>query len=165
MKKSILLISLPLLFAIGCATSSAPQKTQLETREFQTRSYPTNDVKLVMKAMLNVLQDEGYIIKSANTDLGLLNATKEMNEENTGQAVFSSLLFGQNARWKKNSIIESTANVSFFGKECRVRVNFQYKSMDNVGNVIDVKQVDDANFYQLFFSKVDKGLFIQKEQL
>lgn len=153
-----------LITAIGCATS-APQRTQMEIREFQTRTYATGDVKMVLKAMLNVLQDDGFIVKNANTELGLLHAAKEINVQDGGEAFFSALLFGANARWKKNSTIEATANVSEFGTECRVRVNFQVKVLDNVGNVMDVRQIEDPNYYQTFFSKVDKGIFIQTEKL
>jgi hypothetical protein len=39
------------------------------------------------------------------------------------------------------------------------------KIMNNKGEVVDVTQVDDAAFYQDFFSKVDKGIFIEKEKL
>ena len=53
-------------------------QTQLQTREYQTREFDTNDVKLVMKAMLNVLQDDGFVVKNAVMDLGLLTATKEV---------------------------------------------------------------------------------------
>jgi hypothetical protein len=41
-----------------------------------------------------------------------------------------------------------------------VRVNCNLKVMNNKGEVVDVKQVDDAAFYQDFFSKVDKGIFM-----
>jgi len=30
---------------------------------------------------------------------------------------------------------------------------------------MDVRQIDDAKYYQEFFGKVDKGIFIQKEKL
>lgn len=164
MKNRLLLLPVATLIAVGCATT-APQKTQLEIRQFQTRSYGTNDVKLVMKAMLNVLQDDGYIVKNASVDLGLLSATKEINVTDKGEAFWTTFLAGQNARYKQNSIIETTANVSEFGNGCRVRVNFQVKVMDNVGNVMDVRQIDDGKFYEDFFSKVDKGLFLQSEKL
>ena len=42
------------IFLAGCA-SKAPQKSQLEIREFQTRNYPIADTKRAMKAVLNVL--------------------------------------------------------------------------------------------------------------
>ncbi len=57
------------IFVFGCATTNGTlQKTQLQIREFQTRSYETNDVKMVMKAMLNILQDDGFIVKNAVLD-------------------------------------------------------------------------------------------------
>lgn len=155
-----------IIFISGCATTgTVPPKTQLQIREFQTRTFETNDIKMVMKALLNVLQDEGFIVKHASVELGLLNATKEVDIENKGEAVLLILLVGADARWKKNSIIECTGNVSEFGNQMRVRVNFQMKVMDNRGNVIKVGQIEDAKYYQDFFSKVDKGVFIQKEKL
>ena len=166
MKKSGFGLSVVLcVFLSGCASTPAPQKTQLEIREFQTRSYTTSDSKMVLKAVLNVLQDDGYIVKNASAELGLLNATKEYNVEQGGEAFWSTFWFGQNAHWKKNSIIEATANVTEFGAECRVRVNFQVKIMDNRGAVMDVRQIEDQKFYQEFFAKVDKGVFIQKEKI
>ena len=62
-------------------------------REFQTRSFETSDDRAVLKALVNILQDDGYVIKEANTELGLLSATKELDIENTGE-VFVAALFG-----------------------------------------------------------------------
>ena len=153
---------------ISCATTGVtPPKTQLQIREFQTRSFETNNVKMVMKAMLNVLQDDGYIVKNANVELGLLNATKEVDITNKWE-VFGAFLGatqGYQTSFAKNRIIEATANVSEFGTQCRVRINFQIKDMDNKGGVRAVGQIEDEKFYQDFFSKVDKGVFIQKEKL
>ncbi|WP_297987688.1 hypothetical protein, partial [uncultured Anoxybacillus sp.] len=151
MKNIYILSILSILFVFGCATTGVtPPKTQLQIREFQTRLYDTNDVKMVMKALLNVLQDEGFIVKHASVDLGLLNATKEVDVEKKGEAILLVLLVGADARWKKNSIIECTGNVSEFGKQVRVRVNFQMKLLDNRGNVIKVGQVEDLKYYQDF---------------
>jgi PBP1b-binding outer membrane lipoprotein LpoB len=166
MKKIFLVLSILSVFSYGCATTGVdPQKTQLQIREFQTRSYDTNDTKMVIKAMLNVLQDDGYIVKNANADLGLLTATKEVDVENKTTAIVSSLFGGYNARWNKNSIIECSANISEFGNETRVRVNFLTKMMNNKGEVVQVKQIEDQTFYEQFFSKVSKGVFLQKEKL
>lgn len=153
-------------FTLGCVPMPPkPQQTQLQIREFQTRTYDTKDTKMIMKAMLNVLQDDGFIVKNANVELGLITATKEVDIESKGAALFAALLGGHEARWNKNSIVECSGNVSDFGNSTRVRVNFSLKIMNNKGEVVDVKQVDDAAFYQDFFSKVDKGIFIGKEKL
>lgn len=150
----------------GCvpATTTTP-KTQLEIREFQTRSYDTNDSKMVMKAVLNVLQDEGFIVKNANAELGLLSATKEVDVESKAEAFLLTLFAGRDARWKKNSIIECSCNVGEFGRTVRVRANFQLKVMDNQGAVLKVETIEDPKYYQEFFAKVDKGIYIAKQKL
>lgn len=148
----------------GCVAGT-PAMTQLQVRELQTRSWPTADTQLVMKAVLNVLQDDGYIVKNANVDLGLLTATKETDVEPTGQAILLAILGGHEARWEKTAVIECSVNVSAFGQETRVRANFQTKTLNNRGEVVTVRTVTDPEFYQSFFSRVDKGIFLQKQQL
>jgi len=37
--------------------------------------------------------------------------------------------------------------------------------LDNKGGIREVKQIEEEKYYQDFFSKVDKGIFIQKEKL
>ena len=152
-------------FITGCATSGGPQQTQLQIREFQTKAYETNNTKMVMKALLNVLQDDAFIVKEANTELGFMTASKEIDVESKGSAFVATLFMGSNAKWKKNSIIEATANISEFGTQTRVRMIFQTKTMDNKGGVVEVKQIQDEQYYQDFFAKVDKGIFIEKEKL
>ncbi len=165
MARSCILVLLAVSVAAACATTGTPPQSQLQIREFQTRSYETTDTKMVMKAVLNTLQDEGYIVKNAVPDLGLLTATKEIDVEDKATAVLLSVLSKGKATWPKNSIIEATANVSEFGTQTRVRLNFQVKTYDNKGAVREIRQIEDGNFYQDFFSKVDKGIFIQKENL
>lgn len=156
-----------------------PPETQLQTREFQTREFDTNDVKLIMKAMLNVLQDDGFVVKNAVIDLGLLTATKEIqlsSKPNTSDSywteAFADLLSGRNQdrnrqqqdlRYNKFKQIEVSINVSEMGLRSRVRANFQAKVLDNTGNPVEVYVIKDPKFYQDFFSKVDKGIFLQKQ--
>jgi hypothetical protein len=163
----LLLSALACTLLHGCATTGVTEvpKTQLEIREYQTREYDTKDVKMVMKSLLNVLQDDGFIVKNANVDLGLISATKEVNVENKTEAVLLSLLGGQNATWKKNSVIECSGNVSEHGNVTRVRINFQAKTLDNKGNVINVGQITEPVYYHDFFTKVDKGIFLGKQKV
>lgn len=152
----------------GCTTHSSrggvdPRMSQLRIREFQTRAYETDDTLMVMKAVLNVLQDEFFIVKSADAPLGLITAAKELDLDDRG--FFSRLFAEADDRWKKNGIIECSANVSEFGTRTRVRVNFQMKTFDNTGAVMEVLQIQDPRYYQDFFTKVDKGIFIARENL
>lgn len=157
---SMLYIIVALGAFTGCATSQA--RSQMQIREFQTRSFETTDVKAVLKALLNVLQDEGYVTKQANLELGLINATMEYE---TGLKV-SELLNPFTSFWEmsRNSIIDATINVSPYGETCRVRANFQMKTLNRGGGVNKIKQIDNEEFYIDFFAKVRKGIFINVDQ-
>lgn len=158
-------------------TSQAPDapKTQLQTRQVQTREFDTNNVKLIMKAVINVLQDDGFIVKNAQLDLGLLTAQKEIDltqSRGNSNDFWSEFFKGIDRNRSRNStdltyskikIVESSVNISEFGKQTKVRANFQVKVLDNLGIAKEVYQVEDAKFYQDFFVKVDKGVFIQKQ--
>jgi hypothetical protein len=165
----------------ACATSVQPPKTQLEIREYQTRTFDTSDAKLVLKAMLNVLQDDGYVVKNAVVDLGLITASKEIDlapgrSGDPGGGLGGTWFFGGRgglvfgapqspAAFRKTEVRDFTGNVSEFGNQTKVRVNFQRKILDNRGNVMEVQPIDDPTFYQDFFSRMDKSLYLQKEQL
>jgi len=165
MKRVCVLSILLCFFIIGCATTPKPRKTQLQIREFQTRVYDKCDTKMVMKAVLNVLQDDGFMVKNAVPELGLLTAEKEVDVESPSEVFWTSFFAGAHARWKKACVIECTANVSEFGTKTRVRVTFQQKVLDNKGGIIKVEQICSEKYYQDFFSKVDKGVFIEEEKL
>jgi ribosomal protein S8 len=149
----------------GCAHHTAePPLTQLQIREVQSREFHTSDTKLVMKSMMNVLQDEGFIVKNAVADLGLLSAEKTIDIENKTSAFLLCLLNHQ-ARWSKQDVLEASANVSEYGYKTRVRMNFQIKRMDNYGCPQDVQTILDPEYYQDFFDKVHKGIFIQEQEI
>jgi hypothetical protein len=162
MKQIIIIFFLISFFLINCASVPKIEKTQLQIREIQTRTYEISESKLVLKAMLNVLQDDGFIVKTAVPELGLLTATKEIDIEKESESIPAFFFGGANARWKKNSIIEATCNVSDFRDRCKVRVNFTQKILDNLGGIIEIRQIYDQKFYQTFFLKVDKSIYIQR---
>lgn len=151
---------------VSCVTAPPkPEKTQLQIREYQTRTYEISDPKLIMKAMLNVLQDDGFVVKNAVPELGLLSAIKEIDVENKTEAFWATFWAGYYATWNKNHHIEATCNVSEYGDYCKVRVSFQRKILDNKGGIREISQIEDEKFYQVFFSKVSKSIFIQRQKL
>lgn len=142
-----------------------PPMTQLQIREIQTREFNISDSKVIMKSMMNILQDEGFIIKNVVLDLGLLSAEKNINIENKTEAIFARLFLDPNARWNKQQTLEISANVSEFGSKIRIRINFQTKTIDNFGCPQDVKIINDPIYYQNFFDKVGKAIFIQEMEI
>jgi len=140
-------------------------KTQLEIRQMQTREFETSETTMVLRAMLNVLQDDGYIVEQVNSEVGFFNASKVMDTEDKLAKTWGTFWWGPSAQWIENTVIDCTANISQFGEKTRVRTNFQLKQMNNKGGVEKVETMDDPKFYQEFFTKVDKGIFIEKEQI
>ena len=140
-----------------------PQMTQLQIREFQTRTYQSNNVKMIMKAVINTLQDDGFMIRNADKELGFISATKEVDVTDQAEVVIGSIFAGSEARYKKSSTIESSVNITEFGRETKVRAVFQTKMIDNFGAPIGVSTIEDPKYYQDFFFKVDKGVFIEKQ--
>lgn len=167
-----LLLLLAAALGAGCSPGVRPAKTQLEVRQYQTYAFDTPDSNLVMKGLFNVLQDDGYVVRNAVIELGLITATKETDlaPGRTGQTV---LAFGS---WynrgfqdvpipQKIEVYDFTGNVTEFGRQTRVRVSFQRKVLDGRGNVVDVMPISDPVFYQDFFSRMDKSVYLQKERL
>lgn len=165
-RETLLPVVLMSLFFAGCVAMPArTPKTQLQTRQVQTREFDTSDTRLVMKALLNVLQDDGFIPKNAVMELGLITATKETDVANPTESFFGLMLQGHQAVWAKNSIIEASANVSEFGNKTRVRINFLQKVLDNRGGIVSVQEIENGFYYQEFFAKVDKGIFLQRQRI
>lgn len=149
----------------GCIWGAAtPPKTQLEIREFQTRTFDTKDHKLVMKALLAVLQDDGFSIKNADAELGFVAAVKEIDLGGGSPWLWGST-DKSDARWRKLRVLDATAGVTSYGDKTRVRISLQEKVLDNLGAVMEASQVLDAGVYQDLFIKMDKGIFLQKEKL
>ncbi len=78
--KAILLAAA--LAAGGCAGTAsqkevlATDKSQVEQRAFQTRAFDTSDKEQTLRAVIQTLQDFGFIIDRADAVLGAVSATK-----------------------------------------------------------------------------------------
>lgn len=174
MIKKILLILFILCLALPvCAKKTRSEDvitpmTQLEKRQFQTRTYDSTDKALVMKAMLNVLQDEGFIVYNANPLLGFIYGVKDFDTSDPNIDISKEFgLSKSRLNWNgvKVATIETTANITEYGKSMRVRINFKRKLLNIYGNAQFIDDINDENYYQDFFSKVDKAIFLQKQKI
>lgn len=77
-RKLALLVGLACI--MGCATTTpvdlSGKNTQLETRQMQTRQYDTLDKTLTMRSVIATLQDLGFTVDQADTELGTITATR-----------------------------------------------------------------------------------------
>lgn len=173
MIKNLLAILLILCFALPGFAQKRQEDiitpmAQLEKREFQTRTYTTSEKPVVMKAILNALQDEGYIVYNANPLLGFIYGIKEFDTSDANIDI--SKEFGlSKSRLNMNGIkvatLEVTANITEYGESMRVRVNFKRKLLNTYGNAQFVDDVSEEEFYQDFYQKVDHALYLQKQKI
>jgi len=146
----------------GCATTAIPM-TQLQVRQMQTREYDIRDSDRAVKAVLDVLQDEGFIPREVNARVGYVYAVKEVDIEDSHEKFWANFWHNRrDAQWRKDSVIECAANVTSRPPGIRVRLTFQVKIMDNHGQVQSVDTVHEPRVYQDFFARVDKGIFLEK---
>lgn len=74
---SAIVLSLSLL--AGCATQNShvlAGGSQVELRSMQTRAFDTTDKELMLRTVIATLQDLGFIIDKADSDIGSITATK-----------------------------------------------------------------------------------------
>lgn len=178
MKRFFYIFAVLILFLVGLSVQAkdnyahisplVPKKTQLEKRQIQTRTYDCADQTLIMKAILNVLQDEGYIVNNANPILGFISGAKEFDVYD--QSINIEEEFGVNRRVLirqgiKVATIEATANVTEYGEQIKVRITFKRKLLNMYGNAQVINEINDEKYYQDFFAKVDKAIFLQKQKI
>lgn len=168
------------LFLGACATaqhSAVPHAPQspLELRQVQTRAFDATDARLVLKAALNALQDEGYVIREANAELGLVTGVMEWQsgKPNGGLRVLkwvaaiptygASLLLPTGKH--EFSAVEANVNVTQEATGTRVRISLVSKVTERDGSVRSVRPVEDALAYQSLLARLDKAVYLQKEGL
>lgn len=140
--------------------------TQLEKRTFQTKTYNSIDQNKILKTVLNVLQDDGYLVYNVNSLLGFIYAVKDF--DTTDPNVDISKEFGfTKSRLSYNGVkvatLETAVNVTSYGDLVKIRINFKRKLLNQYGNAQFIDDVSDKEFYNSFYEKLDTALSIDKK--
>jgi hypothetical protein len=147
----------------------------LELRQAQSRTFETPDSRLVLKAALNVLQDQGFVIRQADAELGLVTAVTEWRSGQPNQGLrilkwvaalptYGASLLLPTGR-TEFSAIEAVVNVTPEAPRTRVRISLVAKVTDGKGVVRRVSAVDDPHPYQRLLAGLDKAVFLEEEGL
>lgn len=142
-----------------------PQLTQLQKRQLQTREYEDIDRTRILAVAVQVLQDDEFVIDNANEVLGLLSASKQLHnrEVDDSESAFMKGLMGDTkVVHDENSSFGANITVTQFGDMVRVRLaaTINYSNSDGARRV---EQVTEPQFYQHFFSQLEKGIFLEQE--
>jgi len=55
------------------------QNSQVQTRNYQSRAFETNDRDMVLRSIISTMQDLGFIINKADNTLGTISGTSFAN--------------------------------------------------------------------------------------
>jgi len=126
--------------AAACATPPpeppssllSPSEEQMKLRSMQSRSFDVADRALAMRAVMEALQDLGFIIERANEPLGLVTAARF-------------------AEPRYSDVVGVTVTVRpEAGGKMLVRINAIYNN----------EPVADPKVYQNFFATLERSMFI-----
>lgn len=155
------------LFACASAPLSPPSNlSQLQIRQLQSREYSHTKLQSVIRSVISALQDEGFIIASANENLGLVTAAMEKYEEDSRTKNYVNFMYGPGiGTYQTTKHFEASVSVAEHNKVTRVRINIVVKAINNAGGIIWSQPVYDQATYQNIFSKIDKSLYLYKQNL
>lgn len=164
----------------GCATAQrpllqTPAVGALEARQAQSRTFEAADPQVVLKAVVNVLQDEGFVIREASAELGVVTAVKEWRsrQQNRGLKIakwiaapmtYGASLLVPTGRTEFTSV-EANVNVTQALEHTKVRISLVSRVTDAQGHVHSVARVDDGLVYQGLLARLDKAVYLQQEGL
>jgi hypothetical protein len=164
----------------GCASAPRPAAeslftSALQVRQAQSRTFETPDQRLVLKAVLNVLQDEGFVIREANAELGVVAAVKEWRSRQANQGlriakwIAAPMTYGATLLIPSGktefTAVEANVNVTQEAARTRVRISLVSRVTDKQGRVQGVTPVEDGLVYQGLLARLDKAVYLQQEGL
>jgi hypothetical protein len=136
-----------IIFFAGCA--STPELTALQRRSFEARDLQ-GSFEDAFKATIQVLQDEGYVIKNADFQSGVIQGETGIKQDFWGGTMHNA---------------EVTATLEQFGENTvKERLVFLNKSKDSsrYGTFEDSKRIEDPKFFQRIYDDIQKEMFVRK---
>lgn len=165
----------------GCVQAIPKEVLQLSPeslalRQLQTRRFDTKDEKALLAAAAALLQDLGFTIDASSTNLGVIVVSKDRSAVEAGQvavSVFLGLLTALGGTpvmlpWDQKQKLRASLTTRPFGpnnESTLVRITFQRIVWNNEGKVSKTEALNDPKFYQEFFEKFSKAVFLDAHEL
>ena len=120
--KKIIIALLGISFLGGCVSTSqsvlGTSYSQVETRNYQSRTFDTSNKQMVLRSVISTMQDLGFIIDRADETLGTVSGTSFKNDSKMTVSVRPSgktqMMVRANASAKLHEITEPAAYQNFF---------------------------------------------------
>lgn len=168
------LLLIPAILSLAACQQPIPKEAlqlsprSLKDREMQSRKFDVAETE-VLSASAQVLQDLGFHLDESETTLGVLVGSKTRDATEAGQvaaAVFVALMGGgvmpiDSEQRIRASVITEPVD----GNTTSVRATFQRIVWNNNNQVTKVEHLNQPEFYQEFYDKLSKSLFLETEKL
>lgn len=155
MKRAAAFVAAGLL--AGCAAAPRPSPVPLQVQAYQVKEFET-DKTTALACVINVFQDLGYIIQSADRDTGFVTAVSP--SKNSANVMETLSGFAISGATKATAFIEELRpNVT------TVRLTFvvsKHTTSDKGLNYTNDAVVADPKTFQIAFDKIDDALFIRQ---
>lgn len=162
------------LIFIGCSSKpivESSTKSQLEIRDMQSKKILNTDVKFLTKTVLQVLQDDEFVIVNSDSSLGYFSAKKKLDGGKESYKFAWYDIYYPIAIYKVSTLgrlikeINATVSIRVYEDYSVIRASFNSDLLDEDGKLKSSKTIEEAKFYQEFFAKVDKALFLERNNL
>lgn len=175
-RKAVAPVLALVMVVLGCARKLPKEALQLtpeslRLRQLQTRRFESKDEKALLAAGAAVLQDLGFTLDESETGLGVIVASKDRSAVETAQVVgsiFLALVAGVSVPWDEKQKIRSSLITRPAGPDSNntfVRVTFQRIVWNTQGQVSRTEPLDEPMFYQEFFERLSKAVFLHAHEL
>ena len=138
----------------------------------QSKDIDGDSVKHVTSILLQVLQDDNFDVSNLDSDVGYFQANKKLDGGKEKYKFAWYDIYYPIAIYKYATLsnyvkeIKATVSVRKLGRDkLSVRVSFNVDIKDNDGKLISSNIIEDQKFYQEFFAKLDKAIFLEKNNL
>lgn len=169
--KKLLYIVIASIVITGCVGNPVDafklSATNLKDRQIQSREYRGISEENILAASAAVLQDMGYTISESETRLGVITAKKDADATSGAQvalAIFAALFGGGNApiddkqQFTTTLVVLPRGNSNVF----TVRMTMQRVVWNTQGNVSKLETIKSNDVYKIFFEKLSKAVFLEK---
>jgi hypothetical protein len=126
---------------------------------------------MLLAAGAAILQDLGFTLDASESRLGVLVASKDRSAVEAGQVFFSLLVAafsGAAVPWDAKQKIRASLVTRPSGTErpsVLVRVTFQRIVWNTANQITKMEPLDEPRFYQEFFEKLSKAVFLEAHEL
>ena len=154
-----------LMTAVACLAACTtpgrkPEPLPLQVQSYQTREFEVDEM-VAMRSVMSVFQDLGYIIQSADKDVGFITAMSPTRKSTTFLDVLVALSGdgSSTATQTRATAVLEQVRPSF----TTVRLNFVVSSRQSSKGTVseEDKPIEDPQPYQVAFDKIEDAIFIR----